>query len=232
MIDGLSVLGLITARGGSKGVVRKNVRPLCGRPVIAWTVEAGQQASTIDRLVLSTDDEEIATAAREAGCEVPFMRPDDLAGDDVPGIEPVLHAIRTLDRAYDYIALLQPTSPLRTAEDIDAAVRLCVRRGAPSCVSVSHSHASPYWMYSVEDDGRMVPLLDSSLIPRRQELPAVYSLNGAVYVARTDWLVTNRSFIGEGTVAHVMPPERSFEIDEPVDLIVVEAVMRATREVR
>jgi len=231
MIDGASVLGVITARGGSKGLPRKNVLPLAGKPMIAWTVEAGLASACIDRLVLSTDDEEIAEAARTAGCEVPFMRPDELAADDTPGIAPVIHAIDAVP-GFDYVVLLQPTSPLRTAADIDACVDLCASSGAPSCVSVVEARENPYWMYTLSEDASLDPLIASELVLRRQELPPAYSLNGAVYVARCEWLRRRRHFVDEGTVGHVMPPERSFEIDGPLDFVVVRAVMNERMEGR
>jgi CMP-N,N'-diacetyllegionaminic acid synthase len=115
MINGKTILGIIPARGGSKGIPRKNLIIFGGKPLMAWTIEAGLQSHYIDRLILSSEDEEIIAVAREWGCEVPFIRPAELSRDDTPGIEPVIHAIKTLKTSYDYIILLQPTSPLRSA---------------------------------------------------------------------------------------------------------------------
>src|SRR5262245_25182815 len=128
MIDAKRVLGLITARGGSKGVPRKNVRPLGGKPLLAWTIEAARNAPVIDRLILSSDDAEIIEVARAWGCEVPFVRPPELATDTADSVEVVRHALSTLGEDYDYVVLLQPTSPLRTGEDIENCVRLCDAR--------------------------------------------------------------------------------------------------------
>jgi CMP-N,N'-diacetyllegionaminic acid synthase len=136
MIGERKVLGLIPARGGSKGVARKNIREVRGKPLIAWTIEEARRSIYLDRLVLSSEDTEIMEIARSFGCEVPFRRPEELAADDTPGIDPVLHALRELP-GFDYVALLQPTSPLRTAEDIDGCIERCV---AKRRASVRFSH--------------------------------------------------------------------------------------------
>ncbi len=218
MIAGQRVLAIIPARGGSKGLARKNVLPLGGRPLIVWTVRAALGARFVDRVVLSSDNDEIALAAREAGCEVPFRRPASLAEDTSSTADVVLHALQELP-GYDWLVLLQPTSPLRTAEDIDSAIRLCQSSGAPGCVSVTEALQSPYWMYRINQGMQLQPLLDGSAqYHRRQDLPPVFVLNGAVYVIRTDEFLRTRSFVGPGTVAHVMPYRRSIDIDTASDL--------------
>jgi CMP-N,N'-diacetyllegionaminic acid synthase len=226
VIDGISVLAIITARGGSKGLPRKNVRPLCGKPLIAWTIDAARQAGLVDRTILSTDDEEIAAVAREFSCEVPFMRSKQLAADDTPSLDVVLDA---LDRApgFELIVLLQPTSPLRTAEDIDAAIRLCVESNAPGCVSVCEADKSPYWMYTLDQAARMHPLMqERPVATRRQDLPTVHVLNGAVYVSRVDMLRAHRAFVVAGTVAYRMPKNRSVDIDTELDLMRTEWLLQ------
>ena len=230
MIDGLRVLGLVTARGGSKGVPRKNVREVAGRPLIAWTVAAGRGARHLDRLVLSSEDAEIMAAARAAGCEVPFVRPTALAADDTPGIEPVLHALRELP-GFDLVVLLQPTSPLRTAADIDACIELCAGSGAPAAVSVCPPAKSPWWMYTRDEAQRLAPLLPrpaglDAERARRQDLPPVFALNGAVYVARVPWLLHSRSFLSPDTRGHVMPASRSLDIDDEDDLALADLALR------
>ena len=142
-------------------------------------------------------------------------------------IDVVLHAIDQLP-GYDVVVLLQPTSPLRTAEDIDAACEALDARNAPSCVSVSPVEQSPFWMYVLSAHGRMMPLIESaSRATRRQDLPAVYKLNGAVYVAETGWLRRSRTFVTDETVAHVMPLERSVDIDTTADLEVFKQTLLA-----
>lgn len=230
MIAGQPALGVITARGGSKGLPGKNVRPLGGRPLLAWTVAAALSTPELDRVILSTDDAEIAQAGREAGCEVPFVRPAELARDDTPSIAVVLHALEQVP-GYDWVVLLQPTSPLRTAGDISACVGRCVQSGAPAACTVSAVDKSPQWMFTLEAGGRMRRLLDQGeMVLRRQDLPPVFAPNGAVYVARTGWLREARAFITPETVAQVMPKERSWDIDTEFDLWVCDALLRRRGE--
>lgn len=217
MIGARRVLGLIPARGGSKGLPGKNILPVAGRPLLAWTVDSGRGSRCIDRLVLSSDDEAIIAAARACGCEAPFRRPPALASDTAATIDVVLHALDELPD-HDVVVLLQPTSPLRTGEDIDAACERFAASGAPACVSVSPVEQSPYWMYRLGDNHALEPLLEAPAgATRRQDLPPVYALNGAVYVADTAWLRRSRTFVTRETVAHVMPAERSIDIDTAAD---------------
>lgn len=219
-------LAIIPARGGSKGIPRKNLRLVAGKPLLAWTVEAAKKSRYIDRLILSSEDAEIIAAARSLGCEVPFVRPAELARDDTPGIEPVLHALQVLSEKYDYVVLLQPTSPLRRAEDIDGCIAHCVDQRALACVSVTEPAHHPYWMYQLAQDGYLKPFLLREKVPaRRQDLPPVYALNGAVYVARCDWLQEKRTFLSEETTAFVMPPERSVDVDSVYDLMLAEFLL-------
>jgi CMP-N,N'-diacetyllegionaminic acid synthase len=221
----VSVLALIPARGGSKGIPRKNIMPIAGRPLIAWTIAAAL-AARVDAVVVSTDDAEIADAARAAGATVPFLRPAALAADDTPGIDPVLHALDELP-GFDTVLLLQPTSPLRSTADIDAALALKAATAAPSVVSVSEPATHPYWVYAIGPDGRMVPLIDQQKAPRRQDLPAVHALNGALYLADSAWLQSGRRFVDANTRAFIMPPERSVDIDTPLDWLIAEALLTA-----
>lgn len=161
MYGNKKILAIIPARGGSKGVPRKNIRALCGKPLIAWTIEEMKKSKYIDHSIVSTEDDEIKKVAESFGGNVPFMRPQELARDDTPGIEPVLHAIDKLPD-YDYVILLQVTSPLRTVEDIDGAIELCINRQAKSCVSITETEHSPYWLYSLGDNDVMMPLLKIS----------------------------------------------------------------------
>jgi len=218
MIQTKSVLAIIPARGGSKGVPRKNIRMLAGKPLIAWTIEEAKKSKYIDRLVSSSEDEEIIKVAKEWGCEVPFIRPVELAKDDTPGIDPVLHAISMLP-GYDYVVLLQPTSPLRSVDDIDGCIETCLTSHAPSCVSVTEVDQHPYLMYKIDKTGSLKPFRDQkNEIHRRQDLPLVYILNGAVYVAESHFLSKNRSFLTPLTKAYNMPKARSLDIDDGIDI--------------
>lgn len=220
MINGKTILGIIPARGGSKGLPRKNLIPFGGKPLIAWTIEAGLQSHYIDRLILSSEDEEIIAVAKAWGCEVPFIRPVELSRDETPAIEPVIHAIKTLKTSYDYIILLQPTSPLRSTGDIDDCITYCIRANALSCVSVSAARQSPYWMYTLDQQKRMVPLLPvETAFTHRQTLPPVYVLNGAIYFAHIPYLLQEQCFISEQTIAFPMLAEKSLDIDSEADLI-------------
>lgn len=224
MIAGHKVLAVIPARGGSKGVPGKNLRKMAGKSLLAWTAEAAANSAYLDRVIVSSDDPTICATALEIGIEVPFVRPAELARDDTPGIEPILHALDTLTEPYDLVVVLQPTSPLRTAADIDAALERTIESGADGCVSVTESTEHPYWTYTVDADHSMRPLF-GTLPVRRQDLPKVYHLNGAVYVARTDVLAKRRSFLGPTTVAYIMPAERSVDLDTELDFAYCEALI-------
>jgi CMP-N-acetylneuraminic acid synthetase len=221
-IDRSRVLAVIAARGGSKAVPGKNIADLGGRPLIAWTVAAAL-ASRAERTIVTTDDAAIADAARAAGAEVPFVRPAELARDETPGTEPVIHAVEWLERHEGYepdiVMSLQPTSPFRTATDIDAAISLLVAREADSVVSVMPADGHPYWMKRRDADGWIVPFLpDSPATFRRQELPEALMLNGAIYAARRAVLLASRGWYTGRTAPYVMPIERSLDIDTAWDL--------------
>lgn len=229
MIAGKSVLALIPARGGSKGLPRKNVLPLGGRPLIGWTIAAAQASRYVDRIVLSSDDPEIVAVARALGCEAPFVRPARLASDEARSIDVALHALGALDTRYDYLVLLQPTSPLRTAADIDACLERCARSGATSCVSVVEVHQHPAWMFHLGSDDRLQRYASGEMALRRQDLPPIYVLNGAVYVANSAWLAEHRAFLGEETLGYAMPESRSMDIDTRFDLQVAEMMLEESR---
>ena len=229
MIGGKRVLGLIPARGGSKGIPRKNIALLAGKPLIAWTILAAQASKYLDRVILSSDDLEIIAVAEKWGCEAPFIRPSELARDETPGIEPVLHALAAVGEAYDYVVLLQPTSPLRSAQDIDGCLEHCRLLRAPACVSVSEPDKSPYWMYTIDAGEHLMPLLAGAQYQRRQDIPPVYALNGAVYVADCCWLQQHRTFVTPETVSYRMVPEHSIDIDTKLDLMACELLLTNKR---
>lgn len=219
MINKNTVLAIIPARGGSKGILSKNIRQIAGKPLIAWTIGEAKKSRYIDRTILSSDDDEIMDVARQWNCEVPFIRPAELAQDHVTGIEPVLHALTAVGEKYDYFVLLQPTSPLRIVKDIDECIEKCVAQNAPVCVSVTEPDKSPFWMYSLDKEGRLRPVIkQKNMGMLRQQLKRIYALNGAVYVAKTEWFVKHKSFISEETIAYLMPKTRSADIDTEWDL--------------
>lgn len=224
MINGKSVLAIIPARGGSKGIPRKNVRDLYNKPLIAWTIEEAKKSKYIDRLIVSTDDYEIKKVSEKYDCEVPFMRPTELAQDDTPGIEPVIHAISQLPE-YDLIVLLQPTSPLRLVDDIDGVIEQSANNHFIPCVSIAEVEKTPYWMYRLDKNYTMIPVLGDANYTRRQDVPKIYELNGAVYVALKETIITERSFITSNTVGYIMPKERSIDIDTELDFNIAELIL-------
>lgn len=221
MIEGLKILGLIPARGGSKTIPRKNLKLLAGKPLIAWTIEESHKSQYIDRLILSSEDAEIISVAQKWGCEVPFIRPAELAEDDTPSIETVIHAINKIGESYDYIVLLQPTSPLRSVNDIDDCIGYCVQKDADVCISVSVVEKNPYWMYTLNQAGKLISLLQSeTYISRRQDLPPIYAPNGAIYIAKTEYIKKEKHFLTEHSLAYIMTPENSWDIDNELDFLI------------
>ena len=218
----MSILGLIPARGGSKRVHGKNIRSLGGRPLIAWTIEAAQRSSCIDRIVVSTDDKAIAEVALSMGADVPFLRPSHLAQDRTPGIDSVMHSLDVLPQ-FDEVLLLQPTSPLRTTEDIEGIVSLKRRLSAPAAVSVTRVNDHPANMYVTGLGGALVPLVPEwAELPNSQQFPDVWFLNGALFIADTSWLRETGTFVNTETVAYEMPSSRSVDIDTESDWARVE----------
>ena len=232
----MRVLGVITARGGSKGLARKNLRPLAGKPLIVYTVEAalGLRAR-LHRLVVSTDDEEIAEIGRASGAEAPFLRPPELARDDTPSLPVVQHATRFVEeqdgQPIDWVLLLQPTSPLRTTQDLEAALDLASEGASSAVISVFEANDSHPLKMKLVTDGIL-----SSYDPawregmRRQDFaPPVYKTNGAVYLVRRDVLMEGGSLWGSAPRALIMPEERSLDIDSELDFAMAELLMDRAR---
>lgn len=211
------ILAIITARGGSKGLPKKNILNLAGKPLIAWTIEAAQQSKYIDKVILSSDDDEIISVAQEFKCEVPFRRPAELATDEASSVDVLFHAIEKVP-GYDYVALLQPTSPLRTSSDIDSAFELMLASKATSCSSVCETAKTPYWMFSMKSNKVLSRLLQ---LPtnghRRQSLPLTYELNGAIYLLNIKTLYSEKNLTPDKTIAYEMSRERSIDIDNLLD---------------
>ena len=226
----MKVLAIIPARGGSKGIPRKNIKTLAGKPLIAWSIETSLQAQGINRVIVSTEDDEIALVAKKFGAHVPFMRPLSLAQDDTPSFAPVLHAIEQLP-GFEWVLLLQPTSPLRSVNDIEGIIKLCSDVGATSAVSITKISKHPFWMYQLDDQKFLQPLFPNRPeINRRQDLPSAYALNGAMYMARTDWLIENNSFIDSETLGYTMPEERSVDLDSSMDWLWAEYLIERSYE--
>jgi CMP-N,N'-diacetyllegionaminic acid synthase len=228
----MRVLGLIPARGGSTGVPRKNIRPLAGRPLIHYSIDAARAAVVIARVVVTTDDEEIAEVARRAGAEVPFLRPVELASDEAPMLPVVRHAVEELESrgdGFDAIAILQPTSPVRRAGLIDDCVRLLDESRADSVITVLPvpDEYNPYWVYL---DGDEQPFLRLSVgkgepIARRQELPHAYHRDGSVYLVRREVVIEKNSLYGQRIAGFVSDRGSVVNIDTPEDWTAAEALV-------
>lgn len=234
----MHVLGVIPARGGSKGVPRKNLALLGGRPLLAYTCDAARRSRELTRVVLSTDDEEISEVGRRCSVEVPFRRPADLARDDTPMLAVLQHAVRVLDQQERYhadiVVLLQPTSPLRRAEHIDATVRLLRQTGADSVVSVVEvpHQFNPVSVLRLEGD-RLVPYASDPTITRRQDKPPVYARNGpAVLGVLRAVVMEQNSLYGTDCRPFVMSPDDSFDVDDAWDLELIELVLARRAAVR
>ncbi|MCZ7574935.1 MAG: acylneuraminate cytidylyltransferase family protein [Ardenticatenaceae bacterium] len=221
-------LGVIPARGGSKGIPGKNIRLLAGKPLIAYTIEAARESQLLTRFVVSTDDKEIAAVAKAWGAPV-LMRPSELAADDTPMapvVQHVLSTLRSTEGDYDYIVLLQPTAPLRTGNDIDGALSLLQASSADSVISLYQvEQGHPYYMYTVENDQPKPLMIVPPGVTRRQQFPAIYVRNGAIYAVKRDILLEQHSFFGARTQAYIMPFLRSINIDTETDLLFAEFLL-------
>lgn len=237
MYKNKKILALITARGGSKGLPGKNIRNLAGKPLISWTIKQALASPIIDRIIVSTDDNRIAAVAKKYGAEVPFMRPKVLASSSAKSVDVAIHALNWLERynndKYDIVILLQPTSPLRTAEDIRRAFQLFFAKNAKAVVSVCTCEHSPLWSNRLPSDLNMGKFIKASILNKnRQSLGQYYRLNGAVYIAETRYLREKRSFFGRRTYAYIMDTVRSVDIDSIIDFTLAEILMKQRRNIK
>jgi CMP-N,N'-diacetyllegionaminic acid synthase len=229
----MTVLGVITARGGSKGIPRKNLASVLGKPLLAYTAEVALAAGRLSRVILTTDDEEIAAVGRQYGLEVPFLRPAELARDHTPSLPVVQHSVQWMEERgcrFDAICLLEPTTPMRRAADIDACIGLMEHSGADSVVSVLPvpHHYNPHWVYFPSVDGSLrLSTGEMAPIPRRQELPEAFHREGSIYIVRREVLMVGNSLYGDRLVGYAMDPAESVTIDEPNDLKVLEQMLEA-----
>lgn len=212
------VLAVVPARGGSRGLPRKNIRMVAGKPLLAYTIDAALRSQYTDRIVVSSEDSEILDIAAKCGAEA-LRRPEHLAADDTPGAAPAVHAIEVLP-GFDIVVLLQPTSPLRSPADIDGCIEGCLASGLAACVSVVQASEHPYWMFTLTNEETLQPVVPFAgrIAAKRQDLPTAYLLNGAVYAAGCAWLVREGTFVRPGVRGWVMPVERSIDIDAESDL--------------
>ena len=231
MYNNNKIIGIIPARGGSKGIRKKNIVDLAGKPLIAYTIEQAKGSKYIDKIIVTTDDEEIADISRSLGAEVPFSRPKALATDEAKGIDVVLHAITWFDsneESFDIVMMLQPTSPLRLSEDIDKAIEMLFLKNAMAIVSVCKSEHHPLWSNTLPEDSNMKNFINPEYMNKnRQELPVFYRLNGAIYLSFCNYIKDRKSFYGENTFAYIMPDERSIDIDNMLDFKLAELLLNS-----
>lgn len=230
------ILGIIPARSSSKRIPRKNIALLNGKPLISYTIQSALGSAYLDRVIVSTDDKEIAEVAEKYGAEVPFLRPEHLSGDDIgPDFVVYQHAIKALAEKEKYIpdiiVELQPTSPLRSAVDIDAVIKKLLTTKADAVVTVSETKNHPFLMRTLSGDRvQKYVAYDDTRYARRQDYPKIYELNGAVLAVTYEQLMDRNNDIGDDTRAIVMPIERSIDIDEPMDLALAELLLKKYEE--
>jgi len=230
MLNTLRVLALIPARAGSKRLPKKNTLPLLGKPLISWSIESALKSKYIDEVVVSTDSEEIAAISRKLGAIVPFMRPEELAQDASTTNDVLLHCIefyKSTHNNFDIVVLLQPTSPMRTAQTIDAALQLFLDKNAKGIISVTECEHSPMWANTLPDDQSLEHFIRADVKGKRsQDLPISYRLNGAIYIFDVASLIKEKGiFYSSGVYAFVMDQHQSVDIDTEVDFRYAEFLM-------
>lgn len=222
MFNNKKILAIIPARSGSKRLPKKNILNLAGKPLIAWSIEAALDSKYIDSVIVSTDDTQIAKISIEYGAKVPFIRPNELATDVASSVSVVLHAINMLKEKgedYEYIMLLQPTSPLRTTQNIDESIELLMSSNSDALVSVCELEHNPLWSNTLPQDSDFSNFLNYSIVNKRsQDLKQYYRLNGALYLCLTKRLFEEKTlFIKNKIIAYKMSQEQSVDIDNNID---------------
>ncbi len=230
MYKGKTFLAIIPARGGSKGIANKNIKQLLGKPLIAYTIETALKSNVFDKVLVSTDSKEIAEIAKFYGANVPFLRPSELATDTANSMDVIVHAINFLKNNgenFDYTMKLQPTSPLRTVDDIVKAIDIIIDKNANSVISVSEAFTSPLWMNTLPKDLSMENFLDRTVrFKNRQELPKYYKLNGSIFLAKTNALLTSKDWFMKKSYALITDPKYSVDIDSIIDFKLAEILIR------
>lgn len=225
MYTNKTFLAIIPARGGSKRLPRKNVLDLCGKHLIAYTIEAALKSKNINKVIVSSDDEEILDISKKFGADI-LKRPYELANDTATTFDAIKHTIDNFEK-YDYIVLLQPTSPLRNEKHIDEAIELLEKKKADAIVSVCEMEHSPLWSNTLPNDGNMNNFLKDEILNKRsQDLDKFYRLNGAIYICKTEKLIENKSFLLKDNIfAYIMNRENSVDIDEEIDFKIAEVLI-------
>lgn len=229
------ILAIIPARGGSKGLKRKNVLDFIGKPLIAHTIEQAKNSKYISRVIVSTEDEEIAVISKKYGAEIPFMRPLKLADDNSTTNDVIEYTLKELERTEGYkpqiFCVLQCTSPLRTSEDIDNTIKKLMDTNSDSAVSIAEAKSNPYWTNVLLNDRLEYFIKEGQNIKRRQDLPKVYEINGAVYVVKTDVFYKEKSLETKNITGYIMNAEKSIDIDNIVDFKVAEIMYKSVLKI-
>ena len=224
MINDKTVLAIIPARGGSKRLPRKNVLPFAGKPLIVWTIEAGLKSRYIDKVIVTSDDDEIQKISLEAGSKI-IKRPHKLAKDNTNLNNVIKHAINIFEEQYDIVMVLQPTSPLRKAEDIDHALEIMDQVKAPAVISVCKANKPLNWHFSVQANGTLKHILQNKIISDREEYESTYIPNGALYISKTEYFKSTNTFYNDLTIAYIMSQEKSVDIDSQFDFAIAETLI-------
>jgi CMP-N,N'-diacetyllegionaminic acid synthase len=229
-----NILAVIPARGGSKGIPGKNIIPFVGKPLICYTIEAALKSRYLKSVIVSTDDADIAKIAKDCGAEVPFIRPPNLSQDDTSSVSVVKHAVNIVEESqgclFDFVVLLQPTSPLRNERYIDLAVEKMLETGADSVITVCKVKHHPFWNFVAQDDRLHSLLSNCDKSSRRQELPQAFAPNGAAYVVKRDVLFNENTMFGKDLRGVIMPSEESIDIDDYYDWFLAEMTSKYWRE--
>lgn len=237
MIDGKSVLAIIPARGGSKGLPGKNIKSLCGKPLLVWSLEQALKSKYLDTIFVSTDSKEIANIAKQYGAEIPFLRPPELAADNSPTSDAIIHTLESFERTgkfYDYLVLLEPTSPLRKPEDIDVAIKSLVKnQDADTLVSLGEIHMEhPMIVKKIDESGRVVPYVENvKKIHQRQQADKAYFPYGVIYISKVSEFKKNLTFYTQRTIPYFIERWQNFEVDDEIDFAVIETIMAMKTEV-
>lgn len=230
MLNNKKILACIPARAGSKGLPGKNILPLAGKPLLAWSIDAARRSRYVDRIVVSTDGEEIAEIARSHGADVPFLRPAELATDTATTIDAVLYTVEQLATSgerYDYVALLEPTSPLRKADDIDRAIETLVNDpDSDALVTLGVVHLEHPRIVKTVADGRVVSYTELPGVRQRQETDTAYFPYGVLYLAKVSALQRERTFYPERLIPFFIERWQNYEIDDAIDFDIVERLMK------
>ena len=231
MYKGKKILAIIPARGGSKGLPGKNIKELCGKPLIACAIEHAQKSKYVDEIFISTDSQEIADVAEHFGAPCPELRPAELARDTAPSSEFIVYTLEKMKKegkSFDYFILLEPTSPLRDVEDVDKSIEMLVDNPVAESVMgvVRAEDSNPAFMVKIGEGGLMIPFMGKAETLRRQDIPDAYYFEGTVYLSKCDAYMEKKAFYHDKTLPYVVPKWKSFEIDDIIDFTIIEAIMK------